>query len=26
VRGWKFPEIPEGTVTVSYPLVFFPSM
>jgi TonB family protein len=26
VLGWKFPEIPEGTVTVSYPLVFFPSM
>lgn len=26
VRTWKFPEIPEGDVTVSYPLVFFPSM
>lgn len=26
VLGWKFPKIPEGTVTVSYPLVFFPSM
>lgn len=26
VLGWKFPEIPAGTVTVSYPLVFFPSM
>ena len=26
VLGWQFPAIPEGTVTVSYPLVFFPSM
>jgi len=26
VRTWKFPRIPEGDVTVSYPLVFFPSM
>jgi TonB family protein len=26
VRTWRFPEIPEGNVTVSYPLVFFPSM
>ena len=26
VRTWRFPEIPEGDVTVSYPLVFFPSM
>ncbi len=26
VRTWKFPKIPEGEVTVSYPLVFFPSM
>ncbi|MDF1527106.1 MAG: AgmX/PglI C-terminal domain-containing protein [bacterium] len=26
IRTWKFPEIPEGDVTVSYPLVFFPSM
>lgn len=26
VKTWKFPEIPEGNVTVSYPLVFFPSM
>lgn len=26
VLNWKFPKIPEGTVTVSYPLVFFPSM
>ncbi|MDT8395779.1 MAG: AgmX/PglI C-terminal domain-containing protein [bacterium] len=26
VKTWKFPEIPEGVVTVSYPLVFFPSM
>ncbi len=25
-KGWKFPAIPEGTVTVTYPLVFFPSM
>jgi TonB family protein len=25
-KTWKFPEIPEGDVTVSYPLVFFPSM
>ena len=26
VRTWSFPRIPEGDVTVSYPLVFFPSM
>ncbi len=26
VRTWRFPRIPEGDVTVSYPLVFFPSM
>ena len=26
VRTWTFPQIPEGDVTVSYPLVFFPSM
>ena len=26
VRTWSFPQIPEGDVTVSYPLVFFPSM
>jgi TonB family protein len=26
VKTWRFPEIPEGDVTVSYPLVFFPSM
>ena len=26
VRTWRFPQIPEGDVTVSYPLVFFPSM
>jgi TonB family protein len=26
VKTWKFPEIPEGDVTVTYPLVFFPSM
>jgi len=26
VKSWKFPEIPEGDVTVNYPLVFFPSM
>jgi TonB family protein len=26
VKKWEFPEIPEGDVTVSYPLVFFPSM
>jgi len=26
VRTWRFPVIPEGDVTVSYPLVFFPSM
>lgn len=26
VRKWTFPEIPQGDVTVSYPLVFFPSM
>ncbi len=26
VRTWRFPKIPEGDVTVSYPLVFFPSM
>jgi TonB family protein len=26
VKTWRFPEIPEGEVTVSYPLVFFPSM
>lgn len=26
VRTWRFPKIPEGEVTVSYPLVFFPSM
>ena len=26
VKTWKFPEIPQGDVTVSYPLVFFPSM
>ena len=25
-RGWKFPAIPEGSVTVTYPLVFFPRM
>lgn len=25
-KGWRFPAIPEGTVTVTYPLVFFPSM
>ncbi len=26
IKTWRFPEIPEGDVTVSYPLVFFPSM
>jgi len=26
VKTWRFPEIPEGDVTISYPLVFFPSM
>jgi TonB family protein len=26
VKTWRFPEIPEGDVTVSYPLVFFPRM
>ena len=26
VRTWRFPEIPEGDVTVRSPLVFFPSM
>ncbi len=23
---WRFPPIPEGTVTVAYPFIFFPSM
>ena len=26
VKTWRFPEIPEGDVTVNYPLVFFPRM
>jgi TonB family protein len=26
IKTWRFLEIPEGDVTVSYPLVFFPSM
>ena len=25
-KTWKFQEIPEGDVTVTYPLVFFPSL
>jgi TonB family protein len=26
IKTWRFPEIPEGDVTVVYPLVFFPRM